>query len=275
MRLDTHQHFWKLANPFTDWPTPDLAEIHRDFGPEDLRGLLVQRGIDGTILVQAAPSTAETEYCLALAGTCDFVKGVVGWIDFEDDDPVDRLRCLARNPAFKGLRPMVQSIAEPGWLLRPEFGPIYAELIARDLTLDGLVLAHQIDDLDRLAQRHPKLRIVLDHAGKPSIASRAFDGWANSITRLAANANVHCKLSGLWTEAGDDRSLDALAPWVDHLVVSFGTARLMWGSDWPVITLVGRYEDWLSQSENFCAPLNADERAAIFGGNGMRFYGVT
>lgn len=277
MRLDTHQHFWELANSFTLWPTPDLKAIHRDYRPDDLRSHLAGARIDGTILVQAAPSVEETEYCLELAQEFDFVKGVVGWIDFEAADVVDQLGWLASNPYLKGLRPMVQSIDETNWLLKPEFAPAFDAMLEWGLVLEGLVLPHQLAQLDSLARRYPDLLIVLNHAGKPPIASRHHgqsDEWYHAIAILAENRNVHCKLSGLWTEANGNTSTDFVRPWVTHLLGTFGPGRLIWGSDWPVLELAGTYGDWLSQSEALLSHLSQTERAAIFGGNGKQVYGI-
>ena len=169
---------------------------------------------------------------------------------------------------------MVQSIEEAGWLLRPEFTPVFRAMVDCGLVLDGLVRAQQIGDLAALAQRYPDLRIVLDHAGKPPIAAGAFEGWAQAIASLAENENVFCKLSGLWTEAGEDTSPDATRPWVAQLLESFGSQRLMWGSDWPVLELAGSYRGWLAHCEELLAHLDLNERTAIFGEIGKRFYGV-
>ncbi len=272
MRIDAHQHFWSLANPFTDWPTPDLAAIHRDFGPVDLRPLLDKTGIEGTVLVQAAPAVAETRYLLALAQEYSFVKGVVGWIDFEAADALGQLEGLASNPALKGLRPMIQSIEEPGWILCGEFDPLFRAMIAANLSLDGLVRAHQIGDLVHLAARYPELRIVLDHGGKPDIADGSLIRWATAIEALARHPNVHCKLSGLWTEAGADISAEAIRPYAAHLLAVFGVERLMWGSDWPVVELAGSYADWFEQAKLLLADLGEADRVKIFGGNAARFY---
>jgi L-fuconolactonase len=272
MRIDAHQHFWALANPFTDWPTPDLAAIHRDFGPEDLRPLLDKTGIEGTVLVQAAPAVAETRYLLALAEEHSFVKGVVGWIDFEAADALGQLEGLASDPALKGLRPMIQSIEEAGWILRSEFDPLFRAMIAANLSLDGLVRAHQIGDLVHLAARYPELRIVLDHGGKPDIAGASLIRWATATEALARHPNVHCKLSGLWTEAGKDIGIEAIRPYAAHLLAVFGPERLMWGSDWPVVELAGSYADWFEQAELLLADLGEADRARISGGNAARFY---
>lgn len=274
MRLDAHQHFWSLANAFTDWPTSELEAIHRDFGPDDLEAILAVNCINGTILVQAAPNIEETRWCLSIADQHDFVRGVVGWIDFEGHDALDQMDRLACHPKLVGLRPMVQSIAEPGWLLREQFEPVFLRMMSNDLKLDGLVLHHQISDLTVLAGRYPGLAIVLDHAGKPPFQTNGFERWSQDIESLAAHPNVFCKLSGLWNEAGDDRSFARLFPWVSHLLDCFGANRLMWGSDWPVLNLVGAYSQWQHQCEQLLAHLSVDEREKIFGDNGKHFYGI-
>lgn len=274
MRLDAHQHFWKLANGFSDWPTPDLLPIYRDFEPADIAKYLAECGIEGTILVQSAPSIEETESCLGLADCNPFIKGVVGWLDFETANALLQLGKLSTFPKLRGLRPMVQSIDEPGWLLKDKFTPIFEAMIENGLVLDGLVLPHQIGDLVEISRRHPELSVVLDHGGKPPIRNREFGIWSHDIARLAAFPNAYCKLSGLWTEAGDDHSQEVLRPWVNHLLASFGTARLIWGSDWPVVELKGSYGDWLAQCEAMLAHLTEEQRMAVFGNNGRLIYGI-
>ncbi len=274
MRIDSHQHFWSLDNDYTDWPTPDLTAIHRDFGPDQLRPILAANGVDGTVLVQAAPSLDETRDLLKIAAANPFVKGVVGWIDFASTDAIGDLETLAADPLFRGVRPMLQGMTEAGWILREEFAPIFALLIERDLTFDGLVRADQIGELATLALRYPALKLVLDHGGKPAIADGAFRGWAEDILRLAAAPNAHCKLSGLWTEAGNEHTPETIAPYVDHLLRAFGPQRVMWGSDWPVLELVGQFGDWLEQCSTLLASFTHTERSQIFGDNAMRFYGL-
>ncbi len=272
MRIDAHQHFWELANPFTDWPTPDIAAIYRDFRPQDLRPLLEATDIGGTVLVQAAADLSETRYLLDLAKHHPFVRGVVGWIDFEAADALNQLEALASDPVLKGLRPMIQSIEESGWVLRSEFEPLFRAMIAKGLCFDGLVRAHQIGDITQLAARYPDLQIVLDHGGKPDIAGGACAGWMADVETLARHPNVHCKLSGFWTEAGEDIGIDVIRPYAAHLLTAFGADRLMWGSDWPVVELAGSYTDWIAQAELLLADVDDADRTSIFGGNALRFY---
>jgi L-fuconolactonase len=274
MKIDAHQHFWTLANPFTDWPGPDLAAIHRDFGPADLAPHLARSGVDGTVLVQAAPALAETHHMLELAARTPFVKAVVGWIDFDAADAIAQLHTLADHPQLKGLRPMLQSLREPGWILHDARRPVLRAMVARGLRFDALVRADQIGDMVDLAARHPDLPVVLDHGGKPEIAAGAFAKWARDIERLAAHPQVWCKLSGLWTQAGADHGIATIAPYARHLLACFGTGRVMWGSDWPVLELAGDYHQWFDQALALAGEFDASQIDAVMGGNAARFYGL-
>lgn len=273
-RIDAHQHFWSLHNSFTDWPGADLAAIYRDYGPGDLAPLLEAAGVAGTILVQAAASVDETRYLLDLAARAPFVRGVVGWVDFEARDACAVIAELAGNPLFRGVRPMVQGIETPDWLLREEFAPIYRVLTAMNLRFDALIRRDQIGQICELARQHPDLGIVIDHAAKPNIAGQEFEPWAEDIARAAGFPLVYCKLSGLWTEAGEDCAADRIAPYVSHILGSFGPDRVMWGSDWPVLGLAGSYGDWARQAEDLLCGFSDSDRAEVFGGTARRFYNV-
>lgn len=272
--IDSHQHFWSLENNFANWPTSDQAPIHRDFGPQDLVPLLETAGVDGTILVQAAPALAETHYMLDLARHAPFVRGVVGWIDFAASDALAQLDEIAATPLLKGVRPMVQGIDDPEWLLQPGFVPIFEALIARGLCFDALIRRDQIGQVTSLGQRFPELRIVVDHAAKPAIAANEIDRWALDLTAAAQLPSIHCKLSGLWTEAGNDISPQRIAPFAHHVIRCFSPSRVMWGSDWPVLELAGSYGTWLDQARALTTDFSAQDRQAIFGGTARQFYNV-
>lgn len=276
MRIDAHQHFWRLSNPFCDWPTPAETKIHADFEPDDIAPLLAAGHIDGTVLVQAAPALAETRFLLDLADEAPFVKGVVGWIDMEAGSALALLGTLAAHPLFRGIRPMLQAIADPAWMLKPAFDGIYRRLAELDLTFDALVTPAHLDSLPELANRHPDLPIIVDHAAKPAIRDgrAGFDDWAPRIARLAGNGNVSCKVSGLMTEAGTGAGLAELRPWLDHLYAVFGPERLLWGSDWPVVLMASDYAAWLSLCEAWLADKPAAARNDIFGKTACRIYGL-
>jgi len=271
-RIDAHQHFWDPARGDYGWLTADLPALFKPFGPEDLAPHLAAHGISGTVLVQAAPSLAETEYLLDIATSTPFVRGVVGWIDFEQPEQRDALERLARHPLLKGLRPMIQDIADPDWMLRPALDWAFKALIAHDLAFDALVLPGHLANLRILIDRYPDLRVVIDHGAKPQIRDGAFEPWASDIARLARETGAFCKCSGLVTEARADWTPADLSPYLDHLLGSFGPERLIFGSDWPVLTLAGDYSGWFDTVNQAIGHWTQQQQAAVLGGNASRFY---
>lgn len=274
MRIDAHQHFWTLARGDYGWLTPETGSIYRDFLPDDLEPLLDGAGIEGTLLVQAAPTVEETRFLLDLARANRFVKGVVGWVDFAAHDVAQQIARLALDGMLVGLRPMIQDIPDPNWMLDRQLDAAYDALQAHDLTFDALTRPAHLPALHRLLDRHPKMRVVIDHGSKPDIRGGAFKGWACDMRALAQETSAFCKLSGLVTEAGAEWQIDDLRPYVDHLLDSFGPARLIWGSDWPVCTLASSYERWLETTDALLADLTTPERDAVLGGNAARAYNL-
>ncbi|PWC35783.1 amidohydrolase family protein [Azospirillum sp. TSO35-2] len=271
MRIDAHQHFWRMDSRAGQWPPPELAAIHRDFLPPDLLPLIEREGVDGTILVQSLPSEADTDFLLDIAGRHGFIRGVVGWTDLTAADAPQRVAALATHRKLKGLRPMVQDEAAD-WLDNPALDPAARAMVAAGLRFDALVLPRHLPSLWRFARRHPALPIVIDHAAKPDIATGGTPNWAADMAALAELPNVWCKLSGLLTEAGDRTGIDDIRPYTDRLIALFGTGRLIWGSDWPVLRLAGDYAGWLEMCRRL-VPL--PDHRAVFGGNAAAFYGLT
>ncbi len=274
MKIDAHQHFWEVARGDYGWLTPDLGAIYRDFGPDDLSPLIQGAQIEGTVLVQAAPTTAETDYMLSLADRNTFIKGVVGWIDFEAPDAAAQIAALAKHPALVGLRPMIQDIADPEWMLGEALTPAFEAVQGHDLTFDALTLPRHLAPLRQLIDRHPDLRVVIDHGSKPLIKDAILGDWSDNMAALARDTSAWCKLSGLVTEAAANWTIEDLRPYVDHLLNTFGPSRLIWGSDWPVCTLASSYERWLETTDVLLSPLSSADRQAIMGGNAARAYNL-
>jgi len=272
MQIDSHQHFWRLERGDYGWLTPALAAIHRDYGPDDLAPILARHEIAKTILVQAAPTVAESEFMLALAERTPFVAGVVGWVDFTAPDAPDVIARLAANRLLVGLRPMVHDIADPKWLLRPDLAPAVAAMVAHDLVFDALVRPRHLSALRAFIERFPSLAVVVDHGAKPEIASRVEASWRTDLRAIAANNHVVCKLSGLITEAAPDWRPDHVLPYIDRLLQLFGPGRLLWGSDWPVVNLAGGYDVWWALTSEALQDLTHEQRANVLGGNAARVY---
>ncbi len=272
MRIHGHHHFWSLARGDYDWLTPELAPIYRDFALPDLAPHLAAAGIEGTILVQAAATEAETLYLLDIAESAELVRGVVGWTDFDAADGVARIDALAARNLLVGLRPMVQDIGDDNWLLGPALAPLLAAMARNGLVFDALVLPRHLPKLLRVIGSHPDLEFVLDHCGKPRLATGEMAIWQRDIALLAERPNIVCKLSGLVTEAAPDWQIADLRQAVDHVLACFGPQRMLWGSDWPVVNLAGGYAKWFAAAETLLADLSPDEKADIFGGNAARIY---
>ena len=275
MLIDAHQHFWRPSRGDYGWLTPQAhPAICRKFLPADLEPLLADAGIERTILVQAAPTVAETDYLLGLAAETPFVAGVVGWTDFEAQNAAQQIAALAQQPKLVGLRPMLQDLDDDAWILRPAVATSLDAVEAEGLRFDALVTPRHLPHLARCLSARPGLRAVIDHAAKPDIAGGALDGWATQMRAIAADTGAYCKLSGLVTEAGGRWSEEDLKPYVDVLLEAFGPARLMWGGDWPVVNEAGGYAAWRAAAETLTAHLSDGERALIFGATAAAFYGI-
>lgn len=287
MRIDSHQHFWRRSRGDYAWLRPDdpaLTPLLRDFEPADLQPALQAAGVSRTVLIQAADTVAETEFLLEQAARHEFVGGVVGWADLGRDDAAALIEDWSRRPKFKGVRPMLQDLPDADWIASaPRRAPVQA-LVRKGLRFDALVKPAHLEALLAFARAWPDLPIVIDHAAKPQLAQGWNADWAiawrRHMAELAALPQVHCKLSGLLTEmAPADRgseasALAALRPAWDALLHWFGPARLMWGSDWPVLQLAGDYAGWVALSERLIGELSADEQAQVRRGCAQRFYGI-
>jgi L-fuconolactonase len=272
MRIDAHHHLWTLARGDYGWLTPDLQPIYRDFTLADLAPHLAAARIEGTILVQAAATEAETLFMLEIAAGAETVRGVVGWTDFDAADAETRIEAMAAHDLLVGLRPMVQDIPDDDWLLRPALAPLLTVMARHKLVFDALVLPRHLPRLLPIVDRHPDLQFVLDHFGKPALSTGEIDVWRRDIALLAERDNIVCKLSGLVTEARPDWSPADLRGAVDHALGCFGPQRMLWGSDWPVVDLAGGYAKWLAAAETLLADLSPDERAGVFGSTAARIY---
>jgi len=265
--IDSHAHLWRLGENVCTWPTPDLKAIHRNFVLDDLRAVAGAAGVEGVILVQSQASLADTEWLLGLA-IDPLIAGVVGWVDFSAPDASERIRALAQAKALRGLRPMVQDL-ESDWYDSPVLEAAVGTMSELGLVLDGLVRPKHLPSLRRLAQRHPQLSIVIDHGAKPDFSD--LSGWRNEIGTIARLPNVTCKLSGLLTELPPGAPPQAINPAFEILWDCFGSERLIWGSDWPVLSLVGGYGAWLSQAQKL---VPAEHHNAVFDGNARRIYDI-
>lgn len=275
MRIDTHQHFWKY-NPVRDlWIDDTMQELQRDFLPGDLVANMEYCSVNGTIAVQANQSEDETHFLLDLSSNYDWIKGVVGWIDLRADDIEKRLEHFSQYSKLKGFRHVVQDEPDENFILKPEFQYGISLLKHFDFSYDILVYPKQLPAAIQLVQNHPEQRFILDHIGKPLIKEKIIQPWAGLIEQLAQNQNVMCKISGLITEADHKnwKSQD-IKPYLDIVFESFGSDRLIFGSDWPVCLLAGSYYQVINLIEDYLKDHSEDNLTKIFAENASRIYQI-
>ena len=289
--VDAHHHLWDLSVRDQDWITgPALAPLRRDFLLDDYRPLAEAHGVAASVVVQTVTVPGETPELLALAEASDLIAGVVGWTDLTAPDVADRIAVLGERPGggklasggklagggkLVGLRHQVQSEPDPDWLTRPDVLRGLAAVARAGLAYDLVITARQLPAAARAAAAVPDLRFVLDHLGKPPVASGRTEPWAQDLRRLAALPNTSAKLSGLVTEADWHRWRVAdLRPYAAAALDAFGPDRLMFGSDWPVCTLAGSYFDVLAAARDLTAELSPAEREAVFSGTATSVYGL-
>jgi L-fuconolactonase len=250
--IDAHFHSWQLARGDYGWLTPEVGSIYRDVAVADWQKLSEPLNITGGILVQAAPTVAETLHLLALAEA---------------------------NPKYsfkiKGLRPMLHDLPDPAWILQPVVQPALAAMEKLGLTFDALIRPVHLQNILIIAQRYPNLSIVIDHCAKPEIAlgaDAAWQPWANDMAALAKLPNVSCKLSGVLTEAGSYAEPSICKPWIEYILQIFNSDRIIWGSDWPVLELAGHYQSWFESCQSITSNLTASQQDNIFSNNAKRIY---
>ncbi len=276
MRIDAHQHFWKLERGDYDWITPDNKVLYRDYLPGDLAPLLDANGIDRTIAVQAAQSLEETEYLLQLGEQNERIAGVVGWLDLSDPDCRLQVERFRKHRKYVGFRVMIQEMDDPREILREQSVSALRYFAGIGFPVDLLVVADQLAVLIELLDKVPGLRGVVDHLGKPPIAAGAMQPWMEQMERLSKHPMLYCKLSGMVTEADHQAwRPEDFTSYVQHVIKHFGVDRVMFGSDWPVCLLAAQYDQVISILEQALPRgFSQEDRDKLFGRNAAEFYNL-
>lgn len=274
MRIDAHQHYWSIQRGDYGWITPELPALYRDYLPQHLVHHLDKHKLDGTILVQAAPTCEESEFILSIADRDERVLGVVGWLDLFSPDHLQSFQSLRRHPKLVGFRIMIQDMPDSSRILDDAFVKALTLYAKEDIPVDLLVTSNQLPHTLELLQRVPGLRGVIDHIGKPPIAEGELEPWLHTMGEIARFPGIYCKLSGMVTEAGGGGwRREQIQPFMSAVFELFGPDRVMYGSDWPVCLLAASYDDVIGLAES-AIPKSWGEREInrLFGGNAAAFY---
>jgi L-fuconolactonase len=274
MVIDAHVHFWKFNKQRDAWITDDMKVLQQDYLPEHIALTLRRNGVDGVVAVQASQEEVETRFLSELAATHPLIKGVVGWIDLQADNIAERLEHFTQYSPIKGYRHVVQ--AEPDdFLLRPNFQRGVRALQAYNYTYDILIYHNQLKPAVEFVARFPDQKLIIDHCAKPDVRHKKIDEWKVLMKEIAQQPNVMCKLSGLFTEAAwRTWSPGEFYPYLDVVFEAFGTDRLVFGSDWPVMLVSGIYVQWKSLLEKYMDNYPMEEKEKVFGLNAAAFYNL-
>jgi len=274
MIIDSHVHFWKFDKRRDSWITDYMKILRQDYLPEHLSLSLKRNEVDGCVAVQADQSELETHFLVELSKTHPGIKGIVGWIDLQNENIEERLSYFSQYKIIKGWRHIAQS--EPDdFLLRKNFHRGIAAIAPYNYTYDILIYHHQLKPALEFVSKFPHQKFVIDHCAKPDIENKKIDEWKVLIKEMGQHPNVYCKLSGLFTETKwKDWSAVDFYPYLDMVFEAFGTNRLLFGSDWPVMLLSGIYVQWKSLLEKYMENIDEEERQNVFGNNAITFYNL-
>jgi L-fuconolactonase len=270
--IDAHVHFWNYNKTRDTWITDEMKILQRDFLPKDIELVLKENNVDGVVAVQADQSEFETIFLLELSRPNHFIKGIVGWVNFQDKNIEERLQYFSQFKIIKGFRHIVQ--AEPDKFLENEnFLKGIRSLKSFGYTYDVLIYPNQLKYAIEFVNKFPGQKFIIDHCAKPFIKNKAIEEWKKYLKEISHNENVYCKLSGLFTEAAWNEWNDRdFYPYLDVVFESFGTSRLVYGSDWPVMLLSGKYRQWKNLLENYMKNFSNKEKQNVFNKNAVDFY---
>jgi L-fuconolactonase len=273
MRIDSHQHFW-IYDPIKDaWIDDSMIVIKKDFQPKDVKPLLDENNFEGCVAVQADQSENETHYLLGLAEKYDFIKGVVGWVDFRVENIEERLEYFSQFKLLKGFRHIVQSEPQIDYLLRPDFCRGISLLAKYNFTYDILIYPKHLQHALEFVKRFPDQKFVIDHIAKPYIKEHLIDEWQDDLALFSSYKNVYCKIAGLVTGADWFGWKDTdFKPYIDVVLNVFGLDRIMFGSDWPVCLTSASYKEICKVVENNTSSLSDEEKKKLWGLNCVDFY---
>jgi L-fuconolactonase len=276
MRIDAHQHYWKTSRNDYGWLKPSLGRIYADYMPEHLKPLLERFQIHRTVVVQAAPTSEETEFLLQIANQDETIAGVVGWLDLESDQFEQEWNRFRKNPKFVGLRPMIQDLPSE-WITNHKVVQHLQLLSDSQFPVDLQANPRHLPYIVRLLEQVPELNAVIDHLAKPPIIEGTMEPWASDMRQIAFYPNTMCKLSGMVPEKTDAPwSKAAIKPYMEQAILTFGKNRVMFGSDWPVCLFSADYDQVVELFEYGLGPDWTDEEwAAVYGRNAIHFYRLT
>ena len=259
--IDAHQHLWRYYPPGPAWMSDGMDGLRRDFMINDLRAVTSEVGVTGTVVVETERTIEELLWLVQIAANSDLIRGVVGWLPLTSSAIESEIERCASLPKLKAIRHPIHDETDDLFVLRDDFNRGVAALKGFNLGYDILIFEQHLPQTIRFVDRHPDQIFILDHIAKPRIREWTLSPWKENIRELARRPNVYCKISGMVTEADWHAwSDESLFPYIDVVLEAFTPKRLMFGSDWPVVTLASSYKRWAQAFRLAIAQLSATEQ---------------
>lgn len=272
--IDTHVHFWNYDKVKDAWINDEMKILQRDFLPQHLKPELDQNGMEGVVVVQADQSENETKFLIELAKKNPEIKGIIGWVDLQNEDIENKLLYYSQSSIIKGFRHIVQA-ESPGFLKGERFLNGIKLLKNFEFTYDVLIYQNQLEEAIDFVNEFPEQKFIIDHCAKPMIKDKKIDEWEKGMQEISQNKDVYCKLSGLTTEAKwNNWNEKDFYPYLDIVFECFGTDRLLFGSDWPVVLVSGTYTKWKNLLKNYMHNYSPEEKEKVFTKNAIEFYNL-
>jgi L-fuconolactonase len=272
MIIDTHHHFWHYREEEYGWIDDSMEVLKRDYLPADLEAEITGAAVTGTLVVQARQVIDETRWLLELAGRNPFIRGVIGWVDLRSPRLKEQLERFSGNRKLVGVRHVIQD--EPDdFMLQPAFLRGIGMLEDYQLVYDLLLFPRHLKLATALVSTFPRQRFVLDHMSKPAIRSGIMEPWRRDLEALSKQPNVWCKVSGLVTEADHQKwKFEDFIPYLEVVFNTFGTDRIMLGSDWPVCRLAGEYREVMDIPAEYMVHMDEADIRKVYRENAVQCY---
>ena len=274
--VDTHVHLWHPKQLRYPW-LAEVPALNRPYLLKDYIAASSALEIESIVFVQCDThpddGLKEPAWITALAAVEPRIQGIVAWAPLEEGEQVAPfVEKLAENRLVKGIRRLIQS-ESVDFCVQPNFVSGVKVLSRYGLSFDICIFHPQLANAIRLVEQCPHVQFILDHIGKPDIKHQLFDPWKQEIETLAAFPNVHCKISGLVTEADLEKWTPAdLQPYIEHVINCFGFDRVIYGSDWPVSTQASDYPRWVQTLKDAVSGCSSEALRNLFRDNAIKFY---
>jgi L-fuconolactonase len=276
--VDSHVHLWdprRFRMPWIDGNAQLSQRYELPEYAEHTRGLPVEAMVYLQVDVTPAYGLLEATWAAEQAVRDQRLAGIVAWAPLEDGLVAGAyLDALAKiGSLVKGVRRLIQSETDPDFQIRPDFLDGLRLLPKYGLSFDICIRQDQLARTIDMVRACPETAFVLDHLAKPDVKGHRLEPWRAQIAELAEFPNVVCKVSGLVTEADHAHWTPAdLEPYITQVLAVFGEDRVLFGGDWPVVTMAASYQRWVSVLDAMTAHLSASARTKLWADNARRVY---